>query len=292
MVVIMNETRLNITYSKTCDLVFHILAHMKVNNASNLYSEKYMSLVNSQTGIEQRIKEIEEYYNNNFQKLMIIGFIPYYCNTLEELKKAYLNIWWLEDNDRNYFIKPFIAILEQEYESYSIWWNKQYNDSIIERVNLERYLQNELNKYSQIFNYFNKPLELVLSYSITRNGRGICDNNSFIVVSPFASSLDEYQSVLFQTLHEATHQFTDKLLNSNIRMDDGTHNLSEKIVMLFDYYMLEKINDDMVKDYISWVLKIYNLEEQGIGKDEFIDMHKVNKQLNDCIMELLNKILK
>ena len=37
-------------------------------------------------------------------------------------------------------------------------------------------------------------------------------------------------------MHEYTHQFTDKLIGESIRMDDGTHDSSEKAVILFDYF--------------------------------------------------------
>ena len=38
--------KIEFMYSPAYDLMYHILAHMEINNASNLYSEEYINQIN------------------------------------------------------------------------------------------------------------------------------------------------------------------------------------------------------------------------------------------------------
>ena len=78
-------------YCKHIDLVYHILNHMHVQNSSDLYSQKYVDSIqmNKKDGdinILEELRLLEVYYNDNFERLTIVNFLPFYSNTLEELK--------------------------------------------------------------------------------------------------------------------------------------------------------------------------------------------------------------
>ena len=74
-------------YQKHIDLVFHILAHIKVNNPSDLFSEPYiekMSLAIQDNKIFLPQSAVK-YYNQNFNRLGIINFLPFFTQNMEEL---------------------------------------------------------------------------------------------------------------------------------------------------------------------------------------------------------------
>ena len=63
-------------YSVVQDLMYHILAHMKVDNASNLYSETYIDNVNKikngrYNSITDAVSPLSNYYNENFERLVV-----------------------------------------------------------------------------------------------------------------------------------------------------------------------------------------------------------------------------
>ncbi len=53
-----------------------------------------------------------------------------------------------------------------------------------------------------------------------------------------------------------THQITDHKLFTNISMDDGTHLLSEKVVMKTDYYLIQRLEKELLDDYIQFSILI------------------------------------
>ena len=97
-------------YSAICDLVYHILAHMKVENASDLYSEDYINLISkskneTESLLCKEVEKITEYYNDNFERLGIINFLPCYCSALEELQNALLTYNDFTDEDKDGLIE-------------------------------------------------------------------------------------------------------------------------------------------------------------------------------------------
>ena len=48
-------------------------------------------------------------------------------------------------------------------------------------------------------------------------------------------------TIVFILLHEYTHKITDKLLNAEINMHDGSHDLTENMIILFAYYFIKAL---------------------------------------------------
>ncbi len=71
-------------YKPHIDLIYHILAHIKVNNASDLYSSTYVKkMAKLQRNATLVVPDkLIEYYNQNFDKLGIINFIPFFATVL------------------------------------------------------------------------------------------------------------------------------------------------------------------------------------------------------------------
>ena len=127
--------RISFKHSLISDLVFHVLAHMHVNNASDLYSEKYIESFNSsiESSLSNKVLKIEDYYNDNFERLCLINFLPIYCNNLESLRGTLLSYDRFSDEDIQKFIKPFIAILEDEIQGYTDFLGKPKSTTVIHK---------------------------------------------------------------------------------------------------------------------------------------------------------------
>lgn len=61
------------------DLIFHIFAHMKVNNASDTYDEAYVTKMEKELSRKTVILEsVTAYYCANFERLAFVNFLPYF----------------------------------------------------------------------------------------------------------------------------------------------------------------------------------------------------------------------
>lgn len=89
---------LPILYAWHKDIVFHVLTHMKVDNASNIFNEVYVQEIRQEKkrlGITDdligHIEALTDYYIKNFERLSIINFIPFITNSFEELIQTIVN---------------------------------------------------------------------------------------------------------------------------------------------------------------------------------------------------------
>lgn len=139
-------------YPKYYDLVFHVLAYFKVNNASNLYDENYIKKIEDEKNISNDIftavSSLENYYNENFERLMLINFLPYYCNDFNEMKTSFLTCNRFTQEDIHYFIKPFLELLDNESLFFFGYWEKLDNHYEFFKKSTESNIERLLNKYS------------------------------------------------------------------------------------------------------------------------------------------------
>ena len=281
-------------YSQHVDLVFHVLAHMRVNNASNLFSAEYIEKIEEEKcagdlDLAREIKSLEPYYNRNFERLAMINFLPLNSRGLNELKQILLNYDGFNKDDFKAFINPFTDLLEREAAFYYDYWEKQHKALGGRRSVVESQMERLLKDYQCIFDYFQKSALVYFSLSITRNGRGFSGiENYFSAVVPFPAQERDFQGAFFTLLHEYTHQFTDQLLKAEINMEDGSHDLSENIVMLFDYYLIKSVYSADIKAYIDWFAKISGNDGAGISEAEFLAMVSVPEDIKKNMLDLLD----
>ena len=78
------------------------------------------------------------------------------------------------------------------------------------------------------------------------------------------------------------------MLGERIRMDDGTHSLSEKLVVLFDYYLIKKLYKQDIDSYLKWIETLLNIDcsEEKV----FLSTFEINKDINEKLLELVNAI--
>jgi len=282
-------------YSVVYDLMYHILAHMKVENASNLYSEIYIENVNRikngrYDSITEAVSHLSNYYNENFERLGVINFLSFDYSSVQELIEATKNYYEFTEIDKEEFIYPLNKLMKSEFEFYEEYWNNLYDITSTYRKKFESWIKKEMNKYEALFSYFNKYAVVGMSYSLTNNGRGYGSASSFNAVIPFPYDENEYKNIFFQILHEYTHQFTDKLISENIRMDDGTHDLSEKVVILFDYYLIKKLYKEDIDFYLKWLGSLSNVDD--CDENLFLSVFKIDNDINEILLELVERIIR
>ena len=280
-------------YLKHYDLIFHVMAYLKVDNASNLYDEKYIAkMAVEKTGfaydLTPAVSVLQEYYNENFERLMWINFLPYYCDDYDDMKVNFLNSHYFTQDDLQMFIKPFIEVLDNESEFFFEYWNKLHDMNNVSRHSTEDYFQKELAKYSCVFDYFRKPCKIIFSYTITQNGRGLYSDSHFVACIRYPESNTVYNFSFILLLHEYTHAFTDGLLNKNINMNDGSHGLSEKLAIVADYFLIKSIDESFIPVYVELVT---NGDHKNINDEIFLSMFNIDEYLQAELMELINNIL-
>ena len=83
----------------------------------------------------------------------------------------------------------------------------------------------------------------------------------------FPETEEELTGCFFQFLHECTHAVTDPLMNGEIRMADGSHDVAEYQVMCFDEYLVEALCPDLLEAYREWIgREDLELAHRGLGE--------------------------
>lgn len=289
--------KIEFMYSPAYDLMYHILAHMEINNASNLYSEEYINQINQAKAgqfadLTAELAPLTAYYNENFDRLAMINFLPFYCSDVNALIHTLMHFEGFTAENKESFILPLIEIMKAEnifYEPYRLRLHEQAASS---RTTLEDYLSTELTKYSKLFAYWKKEHAIIgISYSMTCNGRGFGNPQAqaFSAIVPFVNDKAYYKNTFLQILHEYTHQFTDALLQQNISMDDGSHFLSEQMVILFDYYLIKALQPEDVDAYFRWLSPEADAGGPIMTEDVLFQIFGVPEHLNQMLTDLVYK---
>ena len=274
-------------YPRYYDLVLHVLAHFKVNNASDLYDEGYIAKMSEARGRENpAIYALQDYYNENYERLMLINFLPYYCNSYEEMKQNFLSCKRFTAEDLRLFIKPFIEVLDNESAFFFDYWDAEH--AKLSKPEVEKYFAAALEKFSCLVEYFNKPCRVLFSLVITKNGRGFYSDTHFAALVKFPQDQALRENTFFQLLHEYTHSFTDELLQRSINMHDGSHNLSEEVVLYADFLLIKAVDKGLLPAYFEWVGQWYG---DGLNEQDFAGMFGFDEKLNAEIDALINRSL-
>lgn len=290
--------KIEFMYSPAYDLMYHILAHMEVNNASNLYSEEYINQIKQAKAgqfadLTAELAPLTAYYNENFDRLAMINFLPFYCSDVNALIHTLTHFEGFTAEDKEVFILPLIEIMKAENIFYEPYRMQLHGHTAASRAKLESYLSANLTKYRKLFVYWKKEHAIVgMSYSMHCNGRGFGSPqaSAFSAIVPLVNDENHYETTFLQILHEYTHQFTDALLQQNIRMDDGSHFLSEQMVILFDYYLIKELCPEDVSAYFRYLSPEVETGGPIMTEDILFQIFGVPEHLNRMLTDLVNKI--
>ena len=236
------------------DLIFHLFAHVKIDNASDIYDEAYVAKMEGELGRKTVIPEsVIAYYCANFERLAFVNFLPYFmAKSVEEVCYMIRQVGMTTKEDNERFVQPFCEVIKEISADYVAYWERNANES----QGLKAYLSEQYSVMSRFFEKLrgltNRKLMVIISESLRCNGRAFMMGDMSIVILPVPSEQYSLQQIFMQLVHECTHMITDPLIDS-IRMDDGSHDIAECQVMLFDLWLFERDNKELCEEYVKWL---------------------------------------
>ena len=97
-------------------------------------------------------------------------------------------------------------------------------------------------------------------------------------------------TIVFILLHEYTHKITDKLLNAEINMHDGSHDHTENTETLFAYHFIKALYENDGNLYFNG-LKNFRKYRIKITEPQLLLFAKVPKNVEKALSDILNNIL-
>lgn len=87
--------------------------------------------------------------------------------------------------------------------------------------------------------------------------------------------------------------FTEEDLTSFVKpfiklMDDGTHDVSENLVILTDYYLIKAVDSCSLNDYFDWLSTIFNI---SVSESNILKLFKADESLEKMIKNVIGDIL-
>ena len=209
------------------------------------------------------------------------------------MKEIYLNCSAFTDTDKGCFHQAVHFASGKEAAFYFDYWQGRYYETAYHRQSAESRLRKELDKYACIFDYFKKTDLANLSFSITKNCRGFSGIvSSFTALATIPGKEDDFDNTFFTLLHEYTHQFTDELLQAEINMADGTHDISENVVILADYYLIKAADHSSTYRYLGWLADKSGNGHRKLSEADFLGIFRVDEGLRSRLLELVGAVTK
>ena len=295
---------LPILYAWYKDIVFHVLTHMKVKNASNVFNDIYVQEIRQEKkrfGITDdligRLEALTDYYMKHFERLATINFIPFITNSFEELTQTIISWGSFTEEDKVNFINDFITILEEERAFYYGYWHQKDNMLKHRKDIVEKNLNDRLTLFKCLFDYYKKykhmEVEVLLSYSMGQNGRGSSNQKFHLVALPFPFNENNEEDTFFMALHELTHPCTDNLVGEykDISMKDGSHDLTENIVMIADYEIIRAVNPILAESYFKWICNKSGNSTVKLDEDMFYNIFIIPAEIKNALKKRIREIV-
>ncbi|MBE6022057.1 MAG: hypothetical protein E7231_02335 [Cellulosilyticum sp.] len=279
------------------DLVFHILNYINFEGSpANMYSKEYIDEFenfrskqsNNDYKLIEEAQKLSVPYMKYFNEVSNVAFIGFYASSYEELKDQ-LNSMSISKEAKEEFIKPFIQCMDAELSIYTEYWDRIMADQKNSMDAFISYSNKTLCALEKVFKYANKKPHYYFCVSLGQGkGRGIWNNRFVSAAGCIPKSKSEQQHAFFQAFHEMTHQITDRKLFTHISMEDGTHLLSEKVVMKTDYYLIQRLDEDLLEDYIRWIAWLAGISE--ISEQDFLDYYKLPDKEEKEVQKIIDEI--
>ena len=106
-------------YNRFADLYYYLLAHMPIDYAADVSDPEYTAEMAGKLGIFPGIPpKLTEYYEENFDRLAITGFIPLAVKNTQQFREALVSCGQLTDRDMEAFVDPMIEICDRVSERF------------------------------------------------------------------------------------------------------------------------------------------------------------------------------
>lgn len=242
------------TYNRFADLFYYLLAHMPLDNAADEYDPDYIRKMAEILGTSPAIPDkLVEYYQQHFDRLMIISFFPLTTGSIDECRNALASCGMLTEEDMDTFVLPMMEICRQAAVSYYPWWDRHHTEVLPAAEKVYIRFRELTSRFGSFFSGLETRIRVIFSYSLRKCGRAFMNPDVQTVFLQYPENDQDILPCFLQFLHECTHRVTDPLITQPILMADGSHNLSEYQVLCFDEYLIQKLCPDLSDAYRGWV---------------------------------------
>ena len=259
----MNNTadnrRPSFEYNRFADLFYYLLAHMPVDNAADVSDPEYAAEMKEKLGVSPEIpQEVIDYYGEHFDRVMIVDFFALVVPDTWTFKGSLARCGMLMEEDMNEFVDPLIRICDGIAEKFYPWWEQHHAEMTARRAEKVYDRFRELTeRFGRFFDGLGMEGNVLFSYSLRKNGRAFNQPGTITVYLTFPEKDEEITGCFLQYLHECTHSVTDPMMNRNIQMADGSHDISEYQVLCFDEYLIDALCPELAGTYREWIGEEY-----------------------------------
>jgi hypothetical protein len=279
------------------DLMYHLFSYMDIGtNAASVFSEDYvndMEDIKKKMGYDNDTKEkmisLSKYFKDNFSDLQYIYFIPFDYKDYDSFSHGLLNEIQYPDKYRKDFYEPLMEVAEQEKDFYKKYWEKKRQEDTKVYEDFCNYLNTNFTSINGLFQYTGCTPKVILSYSMNRNGRGYTDKNGNHLVAVLSPEKDNFTYSYFFILHEFTHNVTDPIINNEVAVNSGEHEIIESLAIYFDYLLLKKENPEMIDSYLKTSSQAMGLN-YIIGEQEFKEKFCPDAAYEKTLQKIIDEI--
>ena len=259
----MNNTaenrRPSFQYNRFADLFYHLLAHMPLDNAADEYDPEYVKAMEEKLGVSPDIPQaVIDYYEAHFDRVMIADFIALTVPDTWTFKGTLAGCGMLMEEDMTAFVDPLIRICNRMAEKFNPWWDEYHAEMTAQRAETVYARFREMTeRFAGFFDNLGLEAKVLFSYTLRNNGRAFNQPGTITVYLTFPETEEEITECFLQYLHECTHSVTDPMMNGNILMADGSHDIAEYQVLCFDEYLIDALCPELSGTYRKWVEQEY-----------------------------------
>lgn len=277
--------RTDFGYNRFADLFYHLLAHMPLDCAADEYDPKYVALMAGELGVSPQVPQrLTDYYQEHFDRLMITSFLPLVTDNTRHLREGLAACGRLTEEDMRSCADPLLEICDRVSEPFYGWWEQRHGEASERKGKVFDRFDALAARFAPFLDALDKNTKVLFSYTLRRNGRAFYWQDGIIVYLAFPEKDEDVTPCFLQYLHECTHSVTDPLMNRQIRMADGSHDLSEYQVLCFDEYLIDALAPDLAETYRDWT-----------GEETLACAHEQlgpegEQRLKDCLKEMLDRV--
>ena len=272
----------NFGYNRFADLFYYLLAHMPLDCAADVYDAEYVAQMAGELGVSPQVPQrLTEYYQEHFDRLNIINFFPLAADNIRHLREGLASCGQLTEEDMSRFVDPLLEICERVSGPFYKWWEQHHAESAERKEKVYDRFSALAARFAPFLDKAAGSAKVLFSYSLRKNGRAFFQPDGITVYLTFPEKDEEIAGCFLQYLHECTHRVTDPLMNRNILMADGSHDISESQVLCFDEYLIEALAPDMAEIYRAWISREYlDYSHERLGAEG-------EQRLKDCLKEII-----
>jgi hypothetical protein len=254
----MSETNprqlLDFGYNRFADLYYYLLAHVPLDNAADVYDPEFAAEMAGSLGIHPLIPQrVTDYYRSHFDRVAISCFMPLVTDNTRHCREALAACGRLTDENMESFVDPMMEVCERVADPFYAWWEETHREAAQRKQKVYDCFNTLAGKFRPFLEHMGGGQKILFSYTLRRNGRAFRQPGGVTVYLKFPEEDKEIAGCFLQFLHECTHGVTDPLLDRMILMEDGSHDLSEYQVLVFDDFLVRNLYPELLDVYRKWI---------------------------------------